>query len=144
MPYKDKEMRREYDRQRYSEANKPKIMAQRRAYYENNKEKVLARTRAWTLKRMASNRQLVIDAKSSPCMDCGNSFPPCAMDFDHRPDETKTGTISRIVNNWKVSEAYLREEMAKCDLVCANCHRVRTQIRAGAPSIDWRRDTPCI
>lgn len=63
-------------------------------------------------------------------MDCGQKFPPCAMDFDHRAGETKIADIARLINNtvpWEKIEA----EMAKCDLVCANCHRIRTSKRLG-------------
>ncbi len=60
--------------------------------------------------------------KSVPCMDCGGSFPPYVMDFDHR----------RGVKKFNVSLAYAKAwsdvlvEMKKCDIVCANCHRIRT------------------
>ena len=127
-----REAKRAYDRERYANADKTKIMQQRRDYYEANKEKVLARTRAWTLKRLAGNRELVEFKKNVPCMDCGNSFPTCAMDFDHRPDEDKSMNISVLMRNWKVSESALLKEIDKCDVVCANCHRIRTTARLKA------------
>lgn len=63
--------------------------------------------------------------ESQPCLDCGFYFPAPIMEFDHRPGVEKVDTIARMVvqqRSWKVIEA----EMAKCDLVCANCHRYRT------------------
>ena len=62
--------------------------------------------------------------KTGPCMDCGGRFPPCAMDFDHRDGDTKLASVSRLIaaSSWARIEA----EIAKCDLVCANCHRIRT------------------
>ena len=59
-------------------------------------------------------------------MDCGNSFPPECMDFDHRPDEVKSFSIGGV--NLRALPVLL-EEMKKCDLVCANCHRIRTKAR---------------
>jgi hypothetical protein len=65
------------------------------------------------------------EAKAHPCVDCSGSFPPCAMDFDHVRGE-KLFSLSRAANK-NISKC--REEIAKCDLVCANCHRVRTTLR---------------
>lgn len=63
-------------------------------------------------------------AKNKPCMDCGNSYPYFVMEFDHRPDETKLYTISAV--NTIPSMDALIEEISKCDVVCANCHKYRT------------------
>jgi hypothetical protein len=49
------------------------------------------------------------------------------MDFDHRPGTTKLGEISKKL--YFLGEKKLLAEIAKCDLVCANCHRIRTQER---------------
>jgi hypothetical protein len=68
--------------------------------------------------------------KSGPCTDCGGVFPPYVMDFDHRVGEEKFEGVSSLVGRtatWEVIEA----EIAKCDLVCANCHRIRTYTRMG-------------
>jgi hypothetical protein len=65
------------------------------------------------------------EAKSFPCMDCGVTYPPHVMDFDHRDSATKKFTLHRSL----ISVAHLKEEMAKCDLVCSNCHRIRTHNR---------------
>ncbi len=65
-----------------------------------------------------------------PCLDCWNVFPFCVMDFDHRPEEVKEFNISRY-SNQKASPKHIarvEKEIAKCDLICANCHRVRTFI----------------
>lgn len=64
--------------------------------------------------------------KSKPCMDCGKTFPRCCMEFDHRPDETKEFYLGRS----KCMPLERRiAEIAKCDLVCACCHRIRTESR---------------
>lgn len=67
------------------------------------------------------------ELKRNPCMDCGNTFPTCAMQFDHRPGEVKKFRLGQSSNrSWSTIEA----EIAKCDLVCANCHAIRTYERA--------------
>jgi len=139
----DREAKRAYDRALYAAMDadqKAAIIKKRQDYYAANKERVLARTRDWTLKRLAKHRQIVMDAKSQPCMDCGVQYPFWVMDFDHRPDEQKRANINQLMRNWKVSEASLREEMAKCDLVCANCHRTRTYERMVASNDDEGED----
>lgn len=74
-------------------------------------------------------RQFVNDQKvGKPCADCGNSYHPVAMDFDHRPGEVKTKDVAKIF-----TFAAVMAEMAKCDLVCSNCHRVRTWKRRQLP-----------
>jgi len=69
---------------------------------------------------------LVQQLKDKPCMDCGNKFPSCAMQFDHRPGVSKSFDISQ--RGTRSTKAIL-EEIAKCDLVCACCHAVRTENR---------------
>jgi hypothetical protein len=64
--------------------------------------------------------------KDKPCMDCGQRFPPCCMDFDHRPGEVKSFGISTSRSR---SFEVILAEIKKCDVVCSNCHRLRTADR---------------
>lgn len=82
------------------------------------------RGRLWKRKRAAENRAAITALKSRPCADCGGTFDPVCMDFDHRPGETKVAAVSSMVSRFPL-DAVLAEA-AKCDLVCANCHRLRT------------------
>ena len=69
--------------------------------------------------------------EASPCSDCGEFFPSCVMDFDHVRGE-KTACVSALAgNNWEEVLA----EIEKCDLVCANCHRIRTNERRQARNV---------
>lgn len=65
-----------------------------------------------------------------PCMDCGGSFPIICMDFDHVRGE-KVGNVADLVKKNKPFDVILAE-IAKCDVVCANCHRIRTAARYDA------------
>lgn len=57
------------------------------------------------------------------CADCGYNENPAALDFDHLPGTVKTRDIkSGKQFGWKA----LFAEVAKCEVVCANCHRIRT------------------
>lgn len=70
--------------------------------------------------------------KQRPCVDCGGQFPGCAMDFDHRDPGQKQYTVSRMVG--RAGPKRIMAEVAKCDIVCANCHRDRTYRRREASS----------
>ena len=58
-----------------------------------------------------------------PCADCGLIYPPYVMDFDHIDPTGKTELVSQLV---RMNSSKMIEEMKKCELVCANCHRIRT------------------
>ena len=63
-----------------------------------------------------------------PCSDCGEAFPVWVMHWDHLPEFEKAGDISVMVLN-RAREVVV-EELKKCELVCANCHVMRTVVRA--------------
>lgn len=68
-----------------------------------------------------------VDAlKAKPCIDCGGTFPPECMQFDHVRG-VKVKDVSRMASQ---SLAVIMAEIAKCDLVCANCHAIRTIARS--------------
>ena len=70
----------------------------------------------------------MIEIKSNPCVDCNNSFPVCCMDFDHREGTTKEYNVGSMFAH-HYSRELIEKELKKCDLVCSNCHRIRTQKR---------------
>jgi hypothetical protein len=63
--------------------------------------------------------------ENGKCKDCGKKFHFMAMHFDHRPDEKKSMNLS-LTGRQGWSKEKIEKEIAKCDLVCANCHAVRT------------------
>lgn len=69
-----------------------------------------------------SLRDYVIKAKQVPCADCGKQFHYCAMDFDHLRD--KEFTIAKMHTGGSLRRVIA--EIAKCEVVCAVCHRIRT------------------
>jgi hypothetical protein len=90
-----------------------------RSHYKHNKRSYLDRnTRAYQ-----RHRELIRQAKSRPCADCGVQYPYYIMDFDHRDGATKAFMLSDV--SCATSKSLLRE-IAKCDVVCSNCHRERT------------------
>lgn len=63
------------------------------------------------------------------CTDCGRVFPHQVMQWDHRPGTEKLGEISGSFKTRTREE--ILAEIAKCDLVCTNCHAMRTFSRSG-------------
>jgi len=73
------------------------------------------------------NREYILFLKEkSVCTDCRRKWPSYVLDFDH-VSEGKTEIVSRMARSSNL-EAVIKE-IAKCELVCANCHRYRTQVR---------------
>ncbi len=93
-------------------------------WYAKNKEIQFARVK----QQKERNFQEISEYKESlPCSDCGVYYPAYVMDFDHRDPETKSFNISQKAKSG--SRKQLWEEIAKCDVVCSNCHRERTHGR---------------
>lgn len=94
------------------------VRCHRKRTYHGNKN--------YQTRRYVQNRAAVDLIKElSPCLDCDQHFDACQMDFDHVRGE-KADTISQMLGG---EEAEIVSEIAKCDLVCANCHRIRTYER---------------
>jgi hypothetical protein len=91
-------------------------------------------------KRRRKRKLDLVAAYGGRCVDCGYSARPEALQFHHRDPATKdfglgtfNGSLTRLI-----------EEAAKCDLVCANCHRIRHAREAGASPyrvVELRRET---
>lgn len=88
------------------------------AHYRANKSAYKARS----LAKRAKLKALVDELKSDPCTDCGITYPPRVMDYHHVGDDKVAAVANLLRTN---SERRIREEIAKCVLLCANCHRLR-------------------
>ena len=105
-----RDCRNAYDRLYYATRGKAARSARRRAAIDE--------ARKW----MATLKE------GMPCADCGHVFPVYVMHWDHLPGFEKIGEISTMVAH-RNRETVL-EELGKCQLVCANCHVMRTVGRA--------------
>jgi hypothetical protein len=75
--------------------------------------------------RVVAERQHWVDEYKmrKGCIDCGYAEHPVALDLDHRDPEMKYADVSSLVSG---KLAILMAEVEKCDVRCANCHRIRT------------------
>lgn len=100
------------------------------------KENYRKHNRKHAARRTAENKLKIKDIlTATPCKDCGCSDPR-VLEFDHV--NGKTRSVSTMLNFcW---ESVLKE-IEKCEVVCANCHRIRTYDRSGSHRSTWvRRD----
>ncbi len=107
-----------------------KCMKERgRKYYHQNHERQLTLAKVRKERYREQRRLWLKNLKDKPCTDCGVKFPPFVMDFDHTDKENKLASISWLAFHDTSNFKKIEDEIAKCDLVCANCHRIRTHDR---------------
>ncbi len=91
------------------------------AYYKQHRKKILDKS----LKVQEEDRAWLRELKDNkPCMDCKVVHRHFALDYDHRDPSKKLAAVGNVLNSH--GRATALKEIAKCDLVCANCHRYRT------------------
>jgi hypothetical protein len=86
--------------------------------------------KAEEMRRAASAKRQYLDTYKAlaGCADCGlrNPLHPEIYDFDHLPGSGKEFNVSQMLTkSWK----RLLMEIEKCEVVCSNCHRIRTRAR---------------
>jgi len=103
-------------------ANRCKVCQKGYTNKSNNKASVKLATK----KRRANNQALISRYKTAcGCSICGYNKHPFALDFDHLDPSTKRGAgYAAVCSSW--SRKRLKEEIRKCRVVCANCHRLIT------------------
>jgi hypothetical protein len=99
-----------------------------RVTYAKNPEKQRQSVKLRKLSNKRVNRAFLLDYKTkTPCFDCKAFYPSYVMDFDHVYGK-KYLDVSKLI---AYKHERMLEEIAKCQLVCANCHRKRTFERSG-------------
>lgn len=91
----------------------------RKVWYEKNKQSLIDKQREKRKEIKDWFRKEVLDGTS--CIRCGENHPAC-MDFHHRDPSTKLEEVCEMPHK-KYSREKILEEVAKCDVLCANCHR---------------------
>jgi hypothetical protein len=103
--------------------------AYRQAHYLRNKAEYIRRAGQQTIRRRIENRRQVrLYLLSHPCVDCGEA-DPLVLDLDHRDPKGKVQAVTWLAarRRWVIVAA----EIDKCDVRCANCHRIRTAVQFG-------------
>lgn len=100
--------------------------AYQKAYYQRNPKQRYSASKAGK-RRQQEIDHLLRSTKDRPCMDCGKSYPSYVMDFDHCRGKKLMDLSMARQKHWKIQR--ILDEIAKCDVVCSNCHRERTWSR---------------
>lgn len=109
MPFKDKVKQRESARK----------------HYARNSEAIQKRTVKNNRLIRLRNKAYIDSVKSTkPCADCGVSYPPYVMQFDHIVDGKRGNVADMARSGFSIENIQL--EIDKCELVCSNCHAERT------------------
>lgn len=116
MPYKNIEDQRRRSREYYLSVVKNKVVS------NDEKERLLAVERERDLKRRYSRKLIAIKQHGDKCADCGNTYHPSCYDFHHLDPKQKDFNPCSGLS--KKIDVFLAE-VAKCVMLCANCHRVR-------------------
>ena len=145
MPFKDENKRKEYARLRYQE-NKEKLSEKSKELYKVKKEEIKLRTSIYrannkeklreyysntkevqiqqVLQRRENNKAEYILLKGGKCEICGfeyNGENAACFDFHHENPEEKEYNPSTAI---RLRREKALKELEKCQLVCANCHRL--------------------
>jgi 5-methylcytosine-specific restriction endonuclease McrA len=105
-----------------------KQRAASRRHYEKHRDQVIAKAKEYS--KAARNRiraYITAHLKDNPCVDCGEA-DPIILEFDHVVG--KDFNISDAVRKG-VGMKKLKDEIAKCEVRCSNCHRRKTYQRSG-------------
>jgi hypothetical protein len=119
--------------------NKEDQAAASKRHYESNKGKVRQRTQKRNRVQRKRNRVFVDQIKAlAKCVDCGEGNP-LVLDFDHVTGE-KVNDVSNMVYKAYCLES-IQKEIDKCEVRCANCHRIVTHTRRVEKKIKSHAET---
>jgi len=126
-PIEDFAWRRKQKGQRDSFC-RPCRSAYGKEHYEANKQRYIDQARASKEAiRLERTRYLLEFFAEHPCIDCGET-DPVVLEFDHLRDKSFAIGAKLAQFAWQT----ILDEIQKCEVVCANCHRRRTARRRGA------------
>lgn len=95
------------------------------SHYVANAAKIKTRARKFSDRQVGLLKSIVRNYLAShPCVDCDES-DIVVLEFDHINRSKKIGNISTMVRS-SVSVEKLVDEIKKCEVRCANCHRRKT------------------
>ena len=102
-----------------------------RKYYHDNHEKHRRAANERRTREVNLNRKLMLEYLSDKqCVDCGFKSHPAALDFDHVRGDKRANVSTLVATSYSWST--ILEEIEKCEIRCANCHRIKT-----AKQLNW-------
>ena len=104
-------------------------------WYWNNRERCLQKKKEWSKKRKLAIKQYLYEYMSKhPCIACKEN-DPVVLEFHHKNKQEKEYTVANMaISSFNLER--IKKEVAKCEVLCANCHRRQT-----AKDENWFRFT---
>jgi cytochrome c len=97
--------------------------------YANDTERVKERKKKTQVSRVLANKHFVNDfLQSNPCKDCGEP-DPVVLEFDHVRGKKIQAVNLMVIRGFSIEK--IKQEIAKCEVRCANCHRRKTAKERG-------------
>ena len=97
-----------------------------RNHYKKNRQYYIEKARKRNLElRQRARKYIWSYLLAHPCVDCGET-DVLVLEFDHRDKSRKSGNVGCIIRSTGSLEQLI-EEISKCDVRCANCHRRKTE-----------------
>ena len=107
-----------HNRRKYEHGDKN---AHQKAWVKKNRKWANSRRR----RVREETRREIIELCGGQCVNCGLEYDgknAAVFDFHHRDPSTKETSVSAAINS--KSKAVTIREAKKCDILCANCHRI--------------------
>jgi len=99
------------------------LTKQRHDWYHKNGHQGRRTVRNSTRRRMLEDRKFLLDYLSShPCVDCGQTNI-IVLEFDHVSGNKKYKVAKMVMRGMSIKS--IQEEISKCEVRCANCHRIK-------------------
>ena len=136
--YKEENKEKIYEQQKkWREENKEELAAYNKKYNEENKEKIYAQTMRWRsrnkekvtgyhkkqLADVLNKKDEIVAHFNNECADCKQPYPRNVYDFHHVNPNEKEYQVARLLALKDTKRLWA--ELAKCVMLCANCHRIR-------------------
>jgi hypothetical protein len=131
--YTEEEKKAHHERtERYRKAHMEQSSADALRYYYKNKEKCAERAKKWRtinkdyiITKQKEDKRLrkekAIEYLGGVCSNCNNKYHPAIFEFHHKCPQEKVKDPSKMLS---LSWERIKNELDKCVLLCANCHRL--------------------
>lgn len=87
------------------------------------------KAKKWHKERYRKKKAYIEKLKEAPCTDCKKTYPHYVMEFDHVPERGKKKYCLYAGAGTNINSPIFIKELNKCDIVCSNCHAIRTYKR---------------
>lgn len=120
---KPRDRSKEYEKRKTKEYRE-KAAIRSKMFYQKHKEKINKKVSSKTKEKRRKLKEECVAYLGGKCFRCCGEFHPHVFDFHHKDPTEKEFNLSLIMKvRYKMNDI-IKKELDKCNLVCANCHRM--------------------